>query len=550
MTRHAAHLLASLGLLAAGILPTSLGAQSIRGTVLDDASKLPISSVMVTLLDDAGVEVPRGVRTDSLGAFMVHAARAGTWRVKAMRIGYSPVTSERVVLTIGGLAVVRLRMTTVAQQLVPVQILEQRMLSANELMSTAGFDLRRSRGLGRFLSAEQLADMGQDGVREVLANFFQPTLFVDADSVLGDVLRMRQGMARCPPEVFLDGRLLATTPRQAAITDGPQPITAMDSMRAQMRRESDQMRVGFDQIAAMTLLTSLSAEQLHGIEVYRNNEVPPASLGAWFGLPRAAIRSCGTVAVWTKAGALSIVTARNANVPGRAVQVVMGTLVDYDTGTPLSGRSVSLLSEAREPIGSPVVTDERGDFTMRTGRAGELRLSSGGTGYLEAMTPPFRVSANELVLVKLFVSARDGVLAPLGVVARVLPQSVGLASLAGFTYRRERAQGGTFFRAADIERSNARSLPELLRSVEGVSVTDTPAPGTITVTRTDRGTTSSCAPAYYLDGRMLTGNVTTTIAALPMSRIFGVEVYSRASEIPHVFTDAGACGLVVVWTKG
>src|SRR6185312_12245799 len=113
------------------IAAARVGAQTIRGTVVDEDSKLPIAAVLVTMLDDAGTDLLPGVRTDSLGNFIVHAARAGTWRVKAMRIGYSPVTSDPVSLIVGGLAVVRLRMTTVAQRLIPVQIIETRQLSAS-----------------------------------------------------------------------------------------------------------------------------------------------------------------------------------------------------------------------------------------------------------------------------------------------------------------------------------------------------------------------------------------------------------------------------------
>jgi hypothetical protein len=516
-----------LALLAAST--TSLGAQTIRGTVVDADSKLPIASVKMMLVDDAGADIMPGVRSDSLGAFALHAARAGSWRVRAMRIGYGPVVSDPVSLSVGGLAVMRLQMTTIAQRLLPVQVLERRQLSASELMSAAGFDLRESRGLGRFVSGARLAAMGRDGLHEIFATQFQPVLYVYADPVLGDVLRMRQGADQCAPEVFLDGRLLATAPGVAAIVDGPPPQTALDSMRAQMRIESEQTRVGADQMYALTLLSSLTANMLHGIEVYRANEVPPTSLGAWFGMTQATIRSCGAVAVWTKAGARSLVTARGVTSPGNAIQVISGTLIDYDTGKPISGRSVTLLSEGRDRIGVAAVTDERGDFTLRTGRAGELRLAAGGDGYLVSTTPTFRVSANEMVVVKLFVSGRQGVLAPLGVASRVLPQHIGVNSLAGFTYRRERAQAGTFFRAADVERLGARGLGDLLRTVDGFR--------------------SDCTPTYYLDGTRLTNDVQPTVGRLPIGNLFGVEAYARAADVPDIYADPASCAVVVLWTK-
>jgi len=274
---------------------------------------------------------------------------------------------------------------------------------------------------------------------------------------------------------------------------------------------------------ALQVLSSLTADVLHGIEVYRANETPPTSLGAWFGMTKASISPCGSVAIWTKAGARSVVAARNPVSSTRAVQVISGTLMDYDTGKPLAGRSVSLLSDARDNIGTPAVTDEHGDFSFRTGRLGELRLTAGGEGYLTSTTPTFRIAANELVVVKLFVSGRQGVLAPLGVAARVLPQHIGLTSLAGFTYRRERAQGGRFFRADEIVRSGAQSIIDLLRTSE---------------------LPVGCTATFYLDGNRLTKN-----PDVAPGRVFGVEVYTSDADIPELFADSGTCAVVVIWTK-
>jgi hypothetical protein len=294
-------------------------------------------------------------------------------------------------------------------------------------------------------------------------------------------------------------------------------------MRAQMRIDSERLRLGASQMYALQVLSSLTTDALHGVEVYRANETPPTSLGAWFGMTKASISPCGSVAIWTKVGARSVVAARNPISSKRAMQVISGTLLDYDTGKPLAGRSVSLLSEAREEIGAPQITDEHGEFIFRTARLGELRLTSGGEGFLTSTTPTFRIAANEFVVVKLFVSGRQGVLAPLGIAARVLPQQIGLTSVAGFTYRRERAQAGRFFRAEDIERAGARSIVDLMRSVE------MPA---------------GCTPTYYLDGARLSNRPEVAIGT-----IFGVEIYSRDADVPELFADSGACALVVIWTK-
>src|SRR5688500_18338098 len=179
-------------------------AQSVKGVVVDDSTKLAIDGVLIALVDGRGEEQPRSVRSDSAGNFTLRASRPGTYRVRATRIGYRPVNSDPVSLTIGQLAVVRLRMTTIAQQLIPVRVVERRQLNAAELMSTMGFDLRESKGLGKFFSGEALASMGHASVRDILATQLQPTAFVYDDPIFGEVLRIQQGSNMCPPEVYLD----------------------------------------------------------------------------------------------------------------------------------------------------------------------------------------------------------------------------------------------------------------------------------------------------------------------------------------------------------
>lgn len=524
-----------------------LGAQSVRGVVVDDSTKLPVATVLITLIDAGGQEILPGVRSDSLGGFMVHAGRPGTYRVKASRIGYRPLTSDRVQLGMGELAVLRLRMTTVAQQLIPIRVVERRALSASELMSTTGFDLRESKGLGRFLSGEQLADLGLEGVREVLASQLRPTLYVEADSISGaDVLRIRQGLRGCAPEIYLDGELLAAPPEQAGIFDSAGLVTAMDSVRLGQRQAAEFARVGAGQEYAMSVLSNLRANMLHGIEVYRANEVPPPSLGAWFGITKRSVTPCGTVAVWTKLGNRRLVAPRNPRAPG--LQVITGIVVDAHTGAPVGNVPITLLTESRQAIGEPVRSDAGGEFTIRTTRVGSFRLLAGNIGFSESTTPVLPVTTDEMVVVKFFVSPTLPVIIPLAVATRVFPQTFGITSLGGFTYRRERALGGTFFRTDEIEKSGARTVSDLVRTLAHVQVVGAAPTDTVTFMRGDD--LPRCRPLYFIDGTPVATNVEATIGAITMDRVFGVEVYTKQSEIPAVFADAGTdCGLVAIWLK-
>ena len=536
-----------LAILIAVAAVTSLEAQTVRGVVVDDSTKLPIEGVTVALLDGEGHAIAGGTRSDSSGNFTIHAARPGTYMVRAARIGYRPLTSEPVKLGIGQLAVMRLRMTTLAQQLVPVRITERRALTAAELMSATGFDLRESKGLGKFLSGSRLAAMGHDDAKSIIGSQFQPTVYVSPDPVLGDVIRMRQGLRECAPEIYLDGRLISTVPDSVIEWDASNLTTLLDSIRFQARVETEDQRISFSQGYALSVLANLRAVDLHGIEVYNANQVLPASLGGWFGVTKGVLRPCGTLAVWTKGGlGLPLASARNRRVSG--VQVITGNVVSYDNGLPVAGVPITLLTDARDVVGPTVRADERGEFTIRTNRAGTLRLHVGSVGYTPSTTAAFPLARDELVAVKVFVSPTQAVMAPLGVVARVMPKSIGATSLAGFTYRRERKIAGAFFRRDDIARLGARRVADLVRPLAGVRIEGIAPADTITFLQADD--LPRCRPLYFVDGKLVTGDARAAAEAITMDRVFGVEVYVNAADVPAVYADlAGDCGVIAMWTK-
>jgi hypothetical protein len=517
-------------------------AQSIRGNVIDGATRAPVPGVLVSMVNTADSTVGLGVRTDSAGNFVVHAPRAGSWRVRTSRIGYAPLTSPPVQLDLGALAILRLQLSATAQALLPVQIVERRQYTAAELMSTEGFDARRERGQGAFLSGERLEKMGVDGLREILGLHLRPRLFVDIDSVVGEVLRMREGARACSPEIHLDGRLLATAPEAPMLIDTMTPQTAMDTMALQLRLASDYNRRMFNQVVALNTLAGLTARDVHGIEVYRANEVPPASLGAWFGMTKTSTLTCGTVAVWTKLGAISPTsTVRPNSMPTKPLQVVSGTLVDYETGLPVSGRLVSLLDENLDEIGQPARTNERGEFVLRTGRSGGVRLRAGDTSYRVSTTPIFKLGANELAVVRLYVSGKTPLIAPLAVASRLFPHSIGATSRAGFTYRRERAQGGVFLRGDSLRTARRASILESLRGVADLTVGDGAEQVTVRAGR------QTCRPTFFLDGIPVNPSVATAVS---LDNLLGVEVYTRPSIIPVAFGDGSTCAAIIVWTNG
>ena len=78
------------------MIPSLVSAQAIHGVVVDRADA-PVAGVVVILLDDASRPTARALSNDR-GEFRLTASKAGRYRVRTMRIGFLPVTSEPVAL--------------------------------------------------------------------------------------------------------------------------------------------------------------------------------------------------------------------------------------------------------------------------------------------------------------------------------------------------------------------------------------------------------------------------------------------------------------------
>lgn len=98
------------------ICSETLGAQTVRGTLVDQASGQPITGAFVTLLDEADREVSRTL-TGPSGTFLLLAPAPGTYRLRSKRIGFRPSESEPLALTQGQSLDYRL-----ATAAVPVQL--------------------------------------------------------------------------------------------------------------------------------------------------------------------------------------------------------------------------------------------------------------------------------------------------------------------------------------------------------------------------------------------------------------------------------------------
>jgi hypothetical protein len=102
------------------LLTARAACQTIRGVVVDRGNA-PVPGVVVQLLDSTSSIVARALSNDR-GEFLVTAARAGTYRMRTLRIGYRPTTSEALALRSGEQATPRLTLSNILIALDTVRV--------------------------------------------------------------------------------------------------------------------------------------------------------------------------------------------------------------------------------------------------------------------------------------------------------------------------------------------------------------------------------------------------------------------------------------------
>ncbi len=236
---------------------------------------------------------------------------------------------------------------------------------------------------------------------------------------------------------------------------------------------------------------------------------------------------------------------------GAAVLFVSGTVAAQETGTltgkvtdadrsPLPRVQVRLTGTTLE-----VETQRDGTFTLTGIAAGrhtvELRL----LGYT-AKAELVDVAAGSTLNVSFSLTRAAVELDTVSVTARLNPH------LEGFEQRRVRGVG-RFFTRAEIAKTNARGISDVLRRVPGLMFQPARDNDGSMVESGRTSRTGNCPVLYYLNGSPLPVSAGGTINSfVQLDAVEGIEVYSGGSQIPPQFNSAGfraLCGVVVVWTQ-
>lgn len=238
--------------------------------------------------------------------------------------------------------------------------------------------------------------------------------------------------------------------------------------------------------------------------------------------------------------------------PAQAVRL---TLVDPATGRAIPAAGVALLTAddstataataatAKTTAATATHAGTDGSWAVRAPAPGVYRLRAQTRGNRTVVSPAVELrGGDQIQLVWRLAPTDTAVLVP--VVVRETGRRPS-TRLTGFRARAARRQFGQFLTRDDIERRNAVTVADLLRTVPGLEVLPSPR-GFGSIVRTTEG----CTPMVYVDGVRYPLYGETIDDIVNPTALEGIEVYAHAAEVPAEFQTPGAsCGAIVLWTR-
>lgn len=255
---------------------------------------------------------------------------------------------------------------------------------------------------------------------------------------------------------------------------------------------------------------------------------PPQRVAASFPLVRALRAAAGLGVGLLGVGAVRPIAGQQPSA------TLLGRLVDRKSQGPVRNAETVLLGTKRT-----ATSDEQGRFTHDSLPPGSYVVHVRALGY----TPTSWVVelASGEVLTRAF--ELEPLPVQLDPVTVERTPSFAERRRRGFELRRATGRG-YFVTQAQIERTNARSLGDVLRDAPGVVVLCRGAGRCgIRMARTP----AQCRPDFVVDGFPAT---LSTSLDMPVVGITGIEIYRTLGETPMEFLKAdNVCGTVVIWTR-
>lgn len=254
-----------------------LDAQRVTGRVVEAGSGNRVAFAQVALVDDGGAVV-RTTASDSAGYFVLEAARPGTYRLRAVRIGYADYTSANIELRAAETITVVIRL---AARGIPLEPLEVRARGLYE-RGRDGFERRRALGRGVFLTVDSI------WLREprLVSDAFYGIPGIQVFEGMGDVVVFPMTGAKCFM-FFIDH--IGRSWHAGEMPDLRRPLPVPSDLAPQG-----------------PLNQRLKVEWIQGIEIYRDFSEMPRELRTALNASQLWNRTrreyCGMIWIWTNAG--------------------------------------------------------------------------------------------------------------------------------------------------------------------------------------------------------------------------------------------------------
>ena len=244
---------------------------------------------------------------------------------------------------------------------------------------------------------------------------------------------------------------------------------------------------------------------------------------------------------------------------GARAQTISGRLMEVDTDQPIQLGLILMFTEEGDSV-TFTITDERGDFMLRSSEAGSFILEASAFGYRERRAGIFELGTDGAMEIEFRLAPQP---MPIDEVLVALDRPALEHSLIrnGFVRRLQRGLGH-FITPAEIERSPAMSTPDLFYGIPGLVVAQ--PGGGLSAHLGDhvqmRSATGLCTPDLYVDGIRVAYSVRGVMSLdniVPLEDVDAVEVYRRAAEVPLEYggtqagsaAEGGLCGVLVFWTR-
>ncbi|MGQ0813273.1 MAG: carboxypeptidase regulatory-like domain-containing protein [Gemmatimonadota bacterium] len=256
-------------LIAVLITPQVAQSQIVRGIVIEDSARNPISNVNVELLTPSG-NMTFSEQTNAAGVFVLRPKAGGRFTIRLTHPSYTAVTTDTVSVAAGEAVAIELRMARAA---IPIEPLIVTARSRARLVDF--YERVKQPGFGRFMTREEIEKLVSDRATDVVRGFAGVEVATVGNASNTELAR--PGFGR--PSEF--------APRVSTITmAGPQgrclPTIFVDGM--QVRQLAD---AGVDEF--------LKLDMLEGVEVYTGAAGVPSQLDTG--------NSCGVVAFWSRSAA-------------------------------------------------------------------------------------------------------------------------------------------------------------------------------------------------------------------------------------------------------